>query len=206
MKITSIERNKKNKERLSVFIDGRYSFSMPEDEYLRMNMYEKGDISETEINYIKNVLNYRSAKAKAVRLLSLKLRSEKEVGCKLENEGFDRETIYKVLEELKSIGYINDKIYTQKYVYDRSKLKPKAKKMLRYELESKGIDIDIIEEVLNTMELDEVSISEGLIKKKFGKYDLSDGRIVNKVKAFLHHRGFSLSTIETALKNIKDEN
>jgi regulatory protein len=66
----------------------------------------------------------------AVRFLAMKLRSEKEVSFKLENEGFDEDTIEKVLEELKSMGYINDKIYAQKYVYDRSKLKPKAKKML----------------------------------------------------------------------------
>ncbi|MCX7711059.1 MAG: recombination regulator RecX [Clostridia bacterium] len=205
MEITAIERNKKNKDRMSVYIDGQYTFSISEEEFLRLHLYDKKDITAEEVDYIQNDLNFRNAKSTAIRFLSLKYRSEMETGVKLENEGFDNETIEKVLAELKSMGYINDKIYAQKYIFDRSKLKPKAKKMLRYELEAKGISQEILDEVLENWELDEASIAAGLIKKKFGKYDLDDEKILYKAKAFLHHRGFCFSIIEEAIRSMKEE-
>jgi regulatory protein len=57
MEITSVEKNKKNKDRMSVYIDGRFSFSISEDDYLAMHLYDKSQINAEEIDYIKNTLN-----------------------------------------------------------------------------------------------------------------------------------------------------
>ncbi|MFY9568924.1 MAG: hypothetical protein WAP56_07110, partial [Acetivibrionales bacterium] len=124
MVITSIERSRKHKDKLSVFIDGKFSFTISEEDYLSLNLYEKSEITEETIEYIKNTVNFQKAKARAVRYLSLKIRTEQEVRDKLKSDGYDRECISRVIEELKAIGYINNKLYAQKYVFDRSKLKP----------------------------------------------------------------------------------
>lgn len=203
MIITSVERNKKNKERFSIFIDGEYSFSVSEEAYLRMGLYEKKEISSSEIEHLKTFENFKTAKSTAVRYLSIKFHSEKEVCLKLENEGFDEKTITSVVEELKSIGYINDKIYVQKFIYDRSKLKPKAKKMLKYELLAKGISESFIDEILNEWEVDEETVAYNLIKKKFGKYNFEDEKVIRKVYSFLHHRGYSFEIIDNIVKNIR---
>jgi len=44
-------------------------------------------------------------------------------------------------------------IYAQKYVYDRIKLKPKAKKMLKRELNQKGVSDEIADQVLSELDL-----------------------------------------------------
>ena len=206
MTITSVEKSTKNKDRLAVYVDGQFSFTISEEDYVSLNLYDKTEISPEEIDHIKNGINYRAAKSTAVRFVSLKLRSEKEVYAKLESEGFDPGTIRKAIKELKSMGYINDKIYAQKYVFDRSKLKPKAKRLLKFELESKGISGDIADEVLAGWEIDEVTVAEGLIRRKYGKYDLKDPKVLSKVKAFLFHRGFNYSVIENAINNYMSEN
>lgn len=203
MIITSVERNKKNKERFSVFIDGEYCFSVSEEAYLRMGLYEKKEITGSEIEHLKIFENFKTAKSSAIRYLSLKLHSEREVQNKLENEGFDHKTIDSVIEELKSIGYINDKIYVQKFIYDRSKLKPKAKKMLKFELLSKGISESIIDEILNEWEVDEETVANNLIKKKFGKYNFEDENVIKKIYSFLRHRGYSFEIIDSITKNIR---
>lgn len=203
MLITSFERNKKNKELVSVFIDSQYAFSMPEEDYLRLGLYEKNEISEEELSFIKKEVLFKNARSKAVKYLSFKLLSEKELFLKLQSKGFDEEIIRNVLDELKAMGYINDKIYAQKFVFERSKLKPKSKKMLKFELINKGISEEIIEEVLDNFEYDENTIMERLIKKKFGKYDISEPQIEVKVISFLMHRGFSLEAIKHCLYNLK---
>ncbi len=203
MLITSFEKNKKYKEMLSVFIDSQYAFSIPEEDYLRLGLYDKNEITDEELSYIKKEVLLKNARSKAIKYVSFRLLSEKELVVKLQSKGFDEEIIRNVLDDLKSIGYINDKIYAQKFVFERSKLKPKSKKMLKFELINKGISEDIIDEVLDNFEYDEVTIMERLIKKKFGKYDLSEPQVEVKVISFLLHRGFSLEVIKQFLYNIK---
>ena len=191
MKITSVEKNRKNKDKLSVYIDNQYCFTIPEEDFLRLNLYEKSEISQDEVAYIRSEVLFREAKSVAVKFLSMRLRSEGEVRKKLEDEGFDNTVIDQAIEELQSVGYINDKIYVQKYLYDRSKLKPKSKKLLKLELQSRGIREEIIDSILDEWDLDEELVAEGLVRKKFGKYDLQHEKIMRRVYMFLKHRGFS---------------
>lgn len=202
MIITSLEKSKKNKDMISVFIDNQYSFSLPEEDYIRLGFYEKSDITEEELSYIKKEVLQKSARSKAIRYVSFKLLSEKELFVRLQSKGFDEDTVRIVVDDFKALGYINDKIYAQKFVYERSKLKPKSKKMLKIELSNRGICDDIIDEVLDNFEYDEVTIIERLIRKKFGKYNLEDPKIENKVISFLMHRGFAYETVKQSLSNI----
>lgn len=202
MVITSFEKSNKNKDMISVFIDKQYAFSLPEEEYIRLRLYEKSEITEEDLSYIKREVLQKSAKSKAIRYVSFKLLSEKELFAKLQSKGFDDDTIRIVVDDLKAMGYINDKIYAQKFVFDRSKLKPKSKKMLKMELNNRGVSDDIIDEVLDNFEYDEVTIAERLIRKKFGKYDLNDPKIENKVFSFLMHRGFQYEIIKHGLLNV----
>ncbi len=201
MQITSIEKNRKN-NRLSVYIDDKFAFTISEEDYLALNLYEESNLSEETVDYIKNTLNFREAKAKAVRFLCLRLRTEQEVWKKLHSEGYEPGCIDKVISELKAIGYINNKLYAQKYVFDRSKLKPLSKKMMKRELLARGIHEDIIDEVLDDWKVEDNVVAEGLLKRKFGKYDLRDEKILKKAYMFLMHRGFSISTIKEALHSL----
>ncbi len=204
MEITDIERSKKH-DRVSVYIDGSYSFSVSEEDYLSLGLYENREISQDEIEYIKNKVNLNSAKYAAVKYLALKLRTSKEVERKLEEKGYDKESISFAIEELTSMGYINDRIYAQKFIHERIKLKPKSKKMLEIELKRKGIQQELIEEALDEMEVDEETVAESLLRRKFGKYDLRDEKILRKAYSFLMHRGFSYSLIEGVIRKVIDD-
>jgi len=201
MVITDIKRNKDN---VILSIDGKYSLVVSEEEYLRLNLYDKDEITKEEFDYINHQINYRNAKSVAIRFVSLKLRGEKEIYTRLNDLGYDESTVLKVIEELKAMGYINDLLYASKFIHDRCKLRPKSIKMLRFELKNKGISDSIISEVLDKMDIDEHAVAEGLFRKKFGKCDLSDDKIIKKVYNFLRHRGYSLSVIESVLRNIRE--
>ena len=105
MVITSIERQAKNKKRLSVFVDGEYSFSLNEEDYMKLGLYENRRITADEIRRIKNLVNFNSAKSDAIRFVSLKIRSGKEVGEKLKRMGYEQDTADRVVDELKGMGY-----------------------------------------------------------------------------------------------------
>jgi regulatory protein len=205
LKITSAEKSKRNKDRLSVYVDGRFSFTISEEDYISLNLYEHPELDEEKIDYIRNTLNFREAKSLAVNYLSMKIHTEKEVLQKLHEEGFGSECAERVVSELKAIGYINNKLYAQKYIFDRSKLKPMSKKRIKQELLLKGIESEIIDEVLEDWNVEDSAVAENLLKRKFGKYDLSDEKVLKKAYMFLMHRGFSHDTIQEAVRNISGQ-
>jgi len=101
------------------FIDEKYAFSIPEEDYFRLCLYDKKELSSDEIEEIKKGVSQRTAKYKAVKYLSYRYMTEAELSQKLRKDGYDEDVILNVVTELKSMGYINDLIYAQKYVYDR---------------------------------------------------------------------------------------
>ncbi|HOJ11363.1 MAG TPA: regulatory protein RecX [Clostridiales bacterium] len=205
MTITSITRNEKDKSVYDVHIDNAYSFSVSEEDYFRLNLYEKREISEEELKLIKKTVSFALAKTKALGYLSFKIRTAREVEDKLIKEGFSEDLTGNVVNDLKADGYINDMLYVRKYIYDRNKLKPKAKRMLAYELKKKGIDDDTIADGLTELKIDNILVAKELICKKFRGCDLSDVKIKHKVFQFLRYRGFSESEIKKAINEANNE-
>jgi len=205
MKITNVEKNRKNPDMLNVFIDNVFAFSIMEEDYLALGLYDRENITEEEITDITNNINCKKAKSHALKYLISKMRTEKEIREKLLELGFDKETVNAAVEDLKSLGYINDRIYVQKYLYDRTKLKPKSKKMLRYELQQKGIDDSIIDEVLSEWKMDDEAVAANLVRRKFGKYDLNEEKIKRRVYNFLRNRGYSFEVIKNAIDMVNSK-
>ncbi|AGC69193.1 regulatory protein RecX [Thermoclostridium stercorarium subsp. stercorarium DSM 8532] len=202
MTITAAIKHKNNPGMIQIYIDNSYAFSIPEEEYFRLNLYEKQEITPEEVKKIREEINVRLAKQRALRMLAVREKTEYEIRTKLIRLGFDETVVENAVLELKSMGYINDRIFASKYISDRLKLKPKSKKALAYELERKGVEPGIIEEVLSEFEVDESLIAYRLAKRKFGKYDITDPEIQMKIKFFLAHKGFSNDIIKNTLREM----
>ena len=186
-----------------IFLDERYAFSIPADEYTANHLYEKEELSEDEVvNFRRNIL-VQAARERAVRLLTTRDRSESELAERLRRIGFDADISQKAVEALKTIGYVNDSRYILKYAFDRAKNKAISRKALKYELEQKGIEAALIDEVLVDFEQNEDEAAFRSAKKKFGKYDLSDSKVEVKIFNFLAHRGFSYETVKSVLRRLK---
>lgn len=202
MIITSAVKHKNNPDMISIYIDNKYAFSIPNEEYLRLNLYERTELSEEEVKKIREEINIRAATQNGIRMLYSKDRTEYEMRQNLIRKGFDEDTAEGAVMQLKSMGYINDRLYAHKYISDRIKLKPKSKKALMYELQKKGIDREIIAEVLDEFEMDESIIAYRIARKKFNKYDISDPLIQKRIFSFLAHRGFSNEIINDVIKQL----
>jgi len=204
VRITAVEESKNLKGKLLVYIDGSYSFTISQEDYFSLNLYEDKELTGDDIDYIRNIVIFRAAKNTAIKYLSLKMRSSGEVYRKLKDEGYGDDVIGKVIEELKSMGYINDQVYAGKFINDRMKLKPKSKKMLKMELQNKGIDEDVINEALNEAEIDDLQTAKQLLVKKFGNYDLKDEKVRRKAYTYLYNRGFGYNLADRIINSLSE--
>ena len=193
----------RNGRMIRIYLDGRYAFSIPASVYMANHLYDKDELSEEEVAHIRQTVLVQSARERAVGIMMARDRSRQEVKTRLKKLGFDEDIAEKVVEDLKAIGYIDDSRFVLKYASDRVKSKALSKRALKYELEQKGIDSDLIEDVLKEFEQDEEEIAFRAAKKKFGKYDLNDRSVVEKALRFLMHRGFSHETAKAVVGRLQ---
>jgi len=156
---------------------------------LNDSYFKKDDIlSEKDIEKVKDADENNKAFERALHILSYRAHSEKELTDKLYKK-FENQVVDEVIEKLKTIGFINDADFTERYV-EQSK---KGEKLVRFELLKKGIDKDLVEKIISSrnhgVELDNArKIAEKVLKK----YSLKPEQIKKqKLYENLTRKGFS---------------
>lgn len=142
-----------------------------------------------------SALNY------ALKLLSYRGRSERELINRLSIKGYTDEDIRKSLEELKDMGLIDDR----KTALDFKNYAKETKKLgsmgIRNFLLSRGISVDVIEEICN--DNDEEEDAYKLIQKRIR--NLEDEKAKKRIYSLLQRRGYSFETISKVLKRFYNE-
>ena len=97
-------------------------------------------------------------------LLEKKQKTERQIRTYLKEKGFLQENIDNCILKLIEYGYINDSDYAENFI--KTYLKTKGPKKIKYDLITKGVDPEIIEEKLNELVNDDVERENALNKKQ----------------------------------------
>ncbi|MDK2787712.1 MAG: regulatory protein [Epulopiscium sp.] len=198
MKITKIEKQKNNQDRWSVFIDGEFAFGVTTEEVFVFKLTVGKEISEIELEKMIKEKDYSKAKDVALKFLSYRARSEKELRDKLISKEFDPVTIDRVIEFLKRYDYVNDEKFAKSYVRERIRLKFEGRKKLIYDLKQKGIKQEIIDHVLNNTDINEIDHALKLLEKKVPDKTELGLKEKQRIYQFLLRKGFSYDIIQKA--------
>lgn len=206
MKITKLERQKKNKERISVFLDERYAFSLSEESLLKLHLKEGQEIEKDDLDRIVLEEENRDAMDLAFRLLGIRSRSERELVQRLKQKKFSPVTIERTVGRIRELGYINDAQFACDWVRYR-KQQGKGPELIKAELKMKGISPEVLSEVLAEMkesgesETEQIkSIAERKLKQMQG---LPPRTAAQRLTGFLARRGFGIEAIREALRELR---
>ena len=205
MIVTSIEQQKKNKSRYSVFIDGEFAFGLIMDDILYFKIKEGMELPQEKYDYIMDSVIYIKAQDTAARFLGYKMRTRKEIHDKLMNSGYTEEICERVIRGLEKYNYINDEIYCKKYIKETLRIRPKGKYLIKQELKNKGIEASVAEKIVEEAEIDELDAAKKLLMKKYEDFAGMDRKELAKVYGFLQRKGFSYGTIKEAVRELADE-
>ncbi|MBU0533913.1 MAG: recombination regulator RecX [Candidatus Omnitrophica bacterium] len=145
------------------------------------------------------------AKAAALRLLSYRMRSCKEISDKLQDKGFTQNIIQAVIQDLKRINYLNDYEFAKAFIESRLIHNPKGKTLLLYELLKKGVDKDTVNKVLDEIisREKEENIVKVLAQKLWQKKrNLDKAKRKAQTYNYLARRGFPASLIIKILEEL----
>jgi regulatory protein len=195
-KITALVIQKKNKERVNLFLDNTFAFGVSLNAALNL---KKGQIlSDEEIARLKFNDQAEQAYQKSLHFLSYRARSAQETKQYLQKKDFGEDAIEIAIERLTDKGYLNDAEFGQLWVDNRNRFNPKGKTALRYELRAKGLSEADIEKSLNG--LNEENLAWQAVQKQLTRWQALDNLTFRKkLTGHLARRGFSYDIIQTII-------
>lgn len=192
---------KGKQDKIHISVDGEYSFTVDETYFLSMGIWNGKEVDEDELEEIKQIVSVRRAYNYAVSLLSRRDHSERELMTKLMQKGYN-EGAEEALRKLRDGGYVSDERFARLYIRELQTFKRYGKKRIEQELYRKGVDREIISEVLEETDFDEGELVS-LIKRRYGRY-LSDEKGIAKTINGLLRMGYSYGEIRSALREINE--
>lgn len=143
---------------------------------------------------------------KALRFLSFRPRSEKEVKDNLAKKKASPTIINMIIQKLRDQKFLNDKEFTKWWIEQRTIVKPTGIRIIKIELQRKGIDKEAIDEVLERSKdtvHNELDMARDLVQRRFKRYQgLERQEIYQKLGGFLSRRGFDYDTIKKAIDEV----
>jgi len=201
-KITALSVQKRNRERVNVYIDDEFAFGLAYIAAARLRVGQ--ELSPDEIKALQSQDTIEKAKDSAYRLISLRTRSVAEIQRNLSKKGYDPHVIEQVITRLIELGFLNDETFAQYWVEQRDAFKPRGHMALRQELLQKGISQRIIDNALIVS--DETTAARTAAQKKARQLTrYSEDEFKKKLGQFLQRRGFQYALIREVIDELWQE-
>ncbi len=196
--ITSIKQQKGKKDRVNVYLDNKFGFGIDLDNFVLLNLRIEQELTNEEVEKIIRKAEFQKTLDKLLRFAMVRPKSEKEFRDYLYRKKVP-EVIWKDLfSKLKSFELIDDEKFTRWWVETRQNFSPKSKRILKQELQIKGIDRNIIDDIFSEFKIDEEKIAVDMLnKKKFSE--------PQKMIQYLVRKGFDFEIAKQATKSYNME-
>ena len=196
---------KKEKKNLyTAFLNNHSEISIYEELFLKYDLLLKKNISDKELEKIKKENFLLEGYYEALKYLTRKMRSRKEVDDFLKRKEYSKECRDFVLEKLEKEDYVNDQKFLEAFLHDQLSLTLNGPFKIKKELEKLGIlDYSLLDEISDKVWQERilkiVKKREGIQKKE------SEKLFKKKLIMYIYTYGYSMSMIESILENYSIE-
>ncbi len=202
-RITAIEPQQKNPQRVNIYLDGDFAFGLAR---ITAGWLKAGqELSDEKISFLQAEDANEATYQKALHFLSYRPRSSAEVRWNLAERGTPPALVDETLERLQRAGLVNDQDFARAWVENRNTFQPRSKSALRSELRRKGLSEEVVQQVLDE-HVDEEALAYVAARKyasRLAGRDWLDFR--QKLSGFLARRGFSYTTITPIVSKVWQE-
>jgi regulatory protein len=208
VRITKIENQKKRPGRKNLYADGKFLVGVSAETLLKLALRTGDEIGRAQLKVLQETESLHSAKSTALRFLSTRPRSEREIRSKLRQKEFSDDEINATVDDLQGAGLLNDREFARLFVRNALTLRPVGKAALKRKLLLLGVNKTIVdEEVENELrgtdqEALATTLARQFVKKAraLRKNEPID-KLRNRLAGFLGRRGFSWDVIMAAIRS-----
>ena len=196
MRITAIKVQVKNPDRVSVFVDEKYGFSLSLDELLQQKLKNGDELDTGDVKRLKKISDDGKLRMRSLEWLLSRPRSTREFRDYLYRKKAEPELIEEFIKDFNKRGYLDDQKFGEWFI-ELQQRRNKSERAIRAELFKKGIDRELMDELLADSLLSESARLQALINKKrqLPRYQKDP----KKLTEYLLRQGFNWSQVKTAL-------
>lgn len=208
MKITRIA--KKDENNVAIYLDNDEVLFLTYEVFLKNGLKKNVEIPADHFDFLIRENQKYHIKKKAFSLIARRLHSASEIRMKLRQKKYDKELVEEVINDLSANKYIDDKKFADEFADEKIRLKLWGKSKIKNELMKRGIDLQIISDVLDEkfQEGNDINNAVELAEKKFNTLrgrNLEEIKLKQKLYAFLSARGYDYETSKDAVDKIIGE-
>lgn len=192
MKITAIEPQVRDTERVNVFVDGRFLLGVKAELLKQMGLEVEQELSPAQLEQLRYEEALQQAVERAYNFLSYRPRSREEVRRYLRRKETPTQVIDAALAKLDRLDLVNDEAFTSFWVENREQFSPRGARALKNELRMKGVERAVVDEMITGDNDEELALKAGRKKAlsllRIPEIDFATFR--NRLGSFLQRRGF----------------
>lgn len=195
--ITRLERQKRRKTRVSVFLDEEYAFSLEEITAAALHLGQ--ELEENDVEDLLRRDGANRAQERALSLLEVRPRSRRELEQRLRRAGFDPTAVEEALGRLERVELVDDGAFARFWVEQRLTFRPRSRRALQYELRHRGVPGEAVDLALE--QVDDAKAAEDLARRHLERLSGTDDWQVVREKLYklLRSRGFGYGTTKEVL-------
>jgi len=201
--ITAIEVQKKNTRRANLYVDGAFVCGVALEVVVQAGLRRGQVLADAEIEQLIANDNFERAYASALRLLSYRPRSESEVRRHLTSKKVAPAVIEQVVERLNTARLLDDAAFAQFWVENRETFNPRGRRLLRRELQQKGVDATTIDAALDVDEAESAYLAAQRKVRALAGLDYNTFR--RQLGDYLLRRGFDYETVHATVRRLWQE-
>ncbi len=199
-KITALKLQKRNRQRVNVFLDGEFAFGLSRIVAAWLEVGQ--ELNDEKIAQLREDDTLEIAYQQALKYIGYRIRSEAEVQNKLTEYGFSEEVTTEVNQRLHRNGIVDDERFAQAWIENRIEFRPRSHRALSFELRQKGIAKDIIDKTLTNTTTDEELAYLAAARQCHKLIDLEWPEFRRKLSGYLTRRGFSYNIVATVVDRV----
>lgn len=200
MEITAIEPRRKRLSQL--YLDGEAAVKVDTETLLQAGWKPGMEIDDEDLHQLLQESEARRAKEKALYLLEYRSHSRKELEDKI-SRTTSREAAEAAVDKMEELGLINDEAYARQLAEYLLEKKGYGTRRARQELLQKGIDRELIEELLEELAPDPEEKLREIVARKY-QNQLGDEKGYRRTAAALQRLGYGWEDIKIVLAEFQE--
>ncbi len=207
MRITSLEPQVNNPERINLYVDGRFLLGVNAEIVLKMGLQVEQELLPEQLEQLRSEEAEQQAVDRALNYLSFRPRSREEVRRYLRRKETPPEIIEAALARLDRLDFVNDRAFAEFWIETRGQFNPRGAHALKNELRMKGVEREVVDELVDDEQDEERALRAGR-KKAMSLVNVPNmdyARFRNRLGPFLQRRGFGYDVTTRTVRALWEE-
>lgn len=186
-RITAVNTQTRNSSRVSVFIDGAFSFGCFKAVFLESRLSVGQNLDFPAYEKLRQQENRFKLREYWLGLLGRRAHTAAELTRKARQKNYDETQFESLLQEFRDRSYIDERAYARAYIREVSSLKKWGPTKIRGELKKRGVPESIIAaEVAGLLPEDDTGPLEALVLKNIRRFSRESDILKRKKKVADH--------------------